>query len=133
MVQAGDYVRISLPGPSLSIDKHDWVQVRRMHYTENEERDEETLTIQLIPSPAPEIDSSDIVHFFSDESSSNFVLLRQHKKITISYHGRNETPNLHVEGIGNKLRNLAMSVGSILGLSDLQWTNLLEGLIKADL
>jgi len=132
MAMPGDYVKINVPGPSLSIDKFDWVHVHGIKDLRDEVRDEEVFDLELRPAPAPDSDGKDVAHFFDDNSSSSFVLMRQHRKITLSYHGRNERPNLGISHMRDKLRNLLMGIGAIMGISDMQWHALIKGLLDAE-
>lgn len=132
MAIPGDYVKIDVPGPSLSLTKYDWVQVRSIKESEDGQKDENAFSMELHPSPAPGSDGKDIAHFFDDTSSSSFVLMRQHRKLTLSYHGRNEVPNIGISRVRDKLRNLLMGIGAALGMSDMQWKQLIKGLLDAD-
>jgi hypothetical protein len=132
MAEAGDYVKIAVPGPSLSQTNYDWVYVEDIREEHDALRDEEMLALTLRPCPDPNAKTSDVAHFFDSESSSNFVLTRSGSKLTIAYHGRNEVPNLGITRIKDKLRNLVMGIGAILGMSDIQWKNLISGLINTD-
>jgi len=132
MAETGDYVKIAIPGPSLSETKYDWVYVEDIQETKDTDKDEAAVALTLRPCPDPNSKTSDVAHFFDHESSSTFILTREGNKITISYHGRNEVPNISIKRIKDKLRNLVMGIGAILGMSDLQWKQLIAGLIDTD-
>ena len=50
-------------------------------------------------------------------------------RVEASHYGRNEQPNTGEGGIIDKARALLITIGAYLGLSDMQWSNLIKGLL----
>jgi hypothetical protein len=49
--------------------------------------------------------------------------------VTAHYFGRNEEPNTEGLGLTDKIRNVVVAGGALAGMSELQWTALLKGLL----
>lgn len=125
-VRAGDYVRIGLPGPDNTTGKgYDWVAVRTLKFSSGKRKEQCILT--LMPCPVP--GDTATAHFFSEESSSTFLLTRDNRLVTAEYYGHNEVPNTAVPGLKETVRNMAVATGAILGLSDTLWEPLTKGLL----
>jgi hypothetical protein len=89
----GDYLRISIPGPTnQSGDGYDWVKVEDIQ--EEDTLHEEFIYIKVRPSSSPMNDKPVIAHFFDDAATSNFIVKREGTKISAEVHGRNEKPNV---------------------------------------
>ncbi|SJZ51928.1 hypothetical protein [Sediminibacterium ginsengisoli] len=125
--EKGDLFRIDLPGPGPAAGEgYDWVCVQEMEW-----RQEPVLfALTLSPCSAPGADDKDTAHFFGSEASSTFVVHLEGNTVSLSYHGRNETPNTDTEKIGDKIRNGITGVFAMAGLSELQWSALLKGLLN---
>jgi len=82
------------------------------------------------PATNPKNERKDIAHFFSEASTSSFIVKRDGNKITAAVYGRNEKPNTNTEKVTDKIRNAAIAAGAISGLSKLQWKSLVNGLVK---
>jgi len=129
-VKEGDYIQIDIPGPGLSAgDGHDWVVVERLAKNPDPAADE-SLAMVVKVSTHPDHPEKGIAHFFADGASSTFMIKRKDKMITASYHGRNEKPNLENPDVTDKLRNAVVATGALMGISELQWTALIEGFLS---
>lgn len=126
--EPGDFVRIDLPGPGEPDGSgYDWVRVE--HVGEAEANEEEQFALKLRPAPNPlEGNENDTAHFFSDAATSTFIVSVAKEKVTLEYHGRNEVLNKD-GGFINKVRNAVTGIMAWLGLSDIQWKTLINGLI----
>ncbi len=113
-----DHIQIKIPAPG-----HDWVQVKKIGKEKIDGADE-SFVLTLKVSPEPGKDTAGVDHFFSEGASSTFIIKREGNKVTASYHGRNEIPNT------DSLRNTIVAIGAMAGLSELQWTVLLKGLLE---
>jgi hypothetical protein len=132
-VHHGDLISIEIPAPATDTGEgKDWVVVEALEYDDYPDENREVIAMRLRPVPDPRTKDESVAHFFSDKSTSTFVIERDQKKITARYHGRNEKPNIETEGIVDKIRNAAVSLGALLGFSDVQWKGLLQGLIKEE-
>ncbi|MES2702366.1 MAG: hypothetical protein V4649_06995 [Bacteroidota bacterium] len=127
----GDYIRIDLPGPGpVTGDGFDWVLVEAIEYDDYPDEHRETFAIRVRPADNPTVKKNDTAHFFSSDATSTFVIERKGKQISALYHGRNEVPNMDVNMI-DKARNAAVALGAWLGMSDVQWTGLIKGLLES--
>lgn len=130
-VQQGDRFRISLPAPGPeSGNGDDWVQVENIQDEQDENADIQIISIRVRPTADPKNPTSETAHFYTNEATSTFVVKRKGNTVTAEVHGRNEVPNTEATGLWDKVRDVAVAVGSILGLSNQQWKNLTEGLLK---
>ncbi len=128
--QLGDCIKIDIPGPgSLTGKGFDWVQIEAVEDSSSETID--VISLRVRPCDSPLVTSSKVAHFFSEESSSTFMVKRESKKITASVHGRNEKPNVKPNNVIDKLRNAVIATGAILGLNKPQWKSLVEGLLQS--
>jgi len=128
-VSVGDYISIDIPAPGSSAgDGHDWVRVEKIEEGFDPDTDESfAMTMKVCENPVqPE---KGVAHFFAEGASSTFIITRKGLKVTASYHGRNETPNLDNPTLGDKIRNAVVAVGAMAGVSELQWKAFLKGLL----
>jgi hypothetical protein len=131
MAQQGDLVRIELPAPRrASASGYDWVRLD----TVKEGRDEQGPWIVLTtrPAPDPTAEKPDTAHFFSDDATGTFVIRQRGNRVEGKHYGRNEQPNTNDGNLLDKARALMVTTGAYLGLSDMQWSNLVKGLISED-
>lgn len=131
-IKVGDFIKIDLPAPgSAAGEGHDWVKVAQLGELQDPLVEQSfSLTLEVTVNPAqPE---KGIAHFFSDGATSTFIVKRKNKHVTVSYHGRNEKPNLSNEGMIDKVRNTVVALGAIAGISELQWKALVSGVNKLE-
>ena len=130
-VEKEDHFKIDIPGPGpVTGDGFDWVQIESIE--ENEEADEQSITIRVRPATNPNNERKDVAHFFSEDATSCFMVRRQNNTVTAAVYGRNEKPNTHTETLSDKARNAAVAGGAITGFSKLQWKSLVNGLVKKE-
>lgn len=123
----GDYIKIDIPGPPLPHKKYDWVHVTAIRY--DAEENGELISMQLNPTTDPALPMEDTAHFFKEEASSTFILKREERTVTISYHGRNEKANTSTDSVQENIRNFLVGISAMLGFSNLQWQSLIKGII----
>jgi len=83
----------------------------------------------IIPATA----DKDVAHFFSDESTSNFAVIRDKKLLTAAVFGRNEVPNTEYTGnILDKISHTLVGIGAVAGFSDSQWKSLVKGILNKE-
>lgn len=128
-VQVRDYFKIDIPGPGNKAGEgFDWVQVERIEEKDDEAADCESIIITVRPAPNPSTPAEDIAHFFSDDATSNFTLMRQGNTVTGGVHGRNEIPNTaSTSNLVDKARNAIIGTTAVAGLSNAQWSSLVNG------
>ena len=130
-VQKGDRFRISLPAPGPnSGNGDDWVEVENIQDEQDENADTEIVSIRVRPTSDPKNPKPDTAHFYTNEATSTFVVKRKGNTVSAEVHGRNEVPNTQTSDLWDTVRHAVVAVGSILGLSNRQWKNLTEGLLK---
>lgn len=129
--QNGDFIRVDIPGPGTATgDGYDWVRV--------EEVEDESLPtferygFRVRPARHPEKPGEDVSHFFSDESTSSFLITREGNVITAAVYDRNTKANTDATNLVEKVRDLIAGSAGLLIFSKLQWKNLTEGLVDSD-
>lgn len=129
----GDYVKINIgaPGPIVG-EGRDWVYVEKIEYDDNPDINQELIGMQLRPASAPTSDSNNAAHFFDEAATSTFIIERRNTKVKAYYKGRNEKPNTNVDNVIDKAKNLVVATSAILGLSDIQWNNLIKGFLNPE-
>ena len=111
----GALLRISLKGTM----KYDWVRVVDIY----EAADEFIVSVKPTYDPTGESgDQSVISHFFTDESTNNFCLVRKASSVTLYVIGLNEKMNTEeTDGALEAVRNAAVNLGSYLGVQRGEW------------
>jgi hypothetical protein len=129
LVQQGDYCRIDIPGPgSKSGEGYDWVQLEAVD--EVADPAIESIGIRARPVANPQNTGSGISHFYSAQSTSNFIVTREGKKVTAGVYDRNVKPNQHTDNVVDKIRHAMAGAGAIAAFSKIQWKQLVDGLLK---
>lgn len=128
--QIGDHFKIHIPAPGPdSGNGNDWVRIEAIQDETDTKTDLQIASIRVRPAANPQKPNQEVAHFFSEDSTSTFVVKRIGNMVSAEVHGRNEVPNLHANGVLDTVRHVAVAVGAILGFSDKQWQNLVEGLL----
>ncbi len=126
--QSGDLVRIELPGFHPA---YDWVRLEAvMEGTDDEGAS--WITLSTRPIPDPKATDEGTAHFFSKNATGTFIIRLAGSSVEGNHYGRNELPNTDGGNILDKARAVLVTAGAYLGLSDVQWSNLLKGLISAE-
>ena len=125
----GDFIKIDIPGPATKSGRgFDWVRVEAI--TDGSNSAGEIIAITVRPHQNPEEEQKNIAHFFTEDSTSTFIITRLNNYITTEMHGRNETQNVHTSVFKDNMRNRMVALSALLGLSYPQWKCLVKGLIK---
>ncbi len=131
LLQAGDYIRIDIPGPgSKEGNGYDWVAVKTIDDHRQLSNTSAELGILMVVCPNPFHSSTDAAHFFSSPASSSIIVTMKDDLVSTSYHGRNESINNNTNSVADNIRNTVVGLGAFIGLSEIQWKALLEGLLK---
>jgi hypothetical protein len=133
-LETGDHFKIDLPGPGSAEGKgYDWVQVEAIEDKSNADGPAEYIAFRVRPTPDPKGEHGEnVAHFLNDHSTSTFALMRDGKEVTAAVFSRNEIPNTgKAGGVIDKVRNAVVGTTAILGFSNIQWKNLLKGLLDA--
>lgn len=130
-VQKGDYFKIDIPGPGSSAGNgYDWVQVEDLNEVSQE--DVNSIGLRVRPAKNPLNDDDSVAHFYSEESTSTFIVTRENKKVTATIYDRNTKPNTDTSTVIDKIRHVVAGITAIAGLSKLQWKGLADGLVKKE-
>lgn len=128
-VEEFDYFRISIPGPgSKEGDGYDWVHVEELR--EIEEEDVQSIAFRVRPTSNPESPRKETAHFYSNESTSTFMVTREGAKVTAYIIDRNISANDEASSFTDKIRDKAVAAGAIAGLSRMQWQALANGILE---
>jgi len=131
LADEGDFMRIDIPGPGPATGAgFDWVKIEKISIRQDEEKDEDSISMRVRPSSPPKKEDNPVAHFFSPEATSTFIIRRIGKVVTAEVHGRNEKPNLEVNKERDKVRNKIVSAVAINGIADFQWKELVVGLLS---
>jgi hypothetical protein len=123
----GDHFKIDIPGPGTKAGKgYDWVQVEKIEETSDEQDDVQTILMRVRPADNPTTSNDSIAHFFSDEATSNFIVMRDKNKVSAAVRGRNEVPNTSTDKLIDKTRNAVIGASAIAGFSSPQWSRLVH-------
>ena len=128
-----DYLRIGIPGPGTRAGEgYDWVKVEAMEDSLDAATDEECFGMRVRPCADPQKEDNDTAHFFKRESTSTFIICRKGNTVTVSYHGRNETPNTNTAKVVDNIRNSIIAAGAMVGLSEAQWSALIKAFLEKE-
>lgn len=132
LAQVGDHFYIDLPATPESDagDGYEWVVIEEIVEAGNEDSLQESITMIVRPVPDPRKDDEEIAHFFSNASTSTFIVARYAEKISAEVHGRNEKPNNSNVNLHDTIRNTAIALSARIGFSGPQWEKLAAGLLE---
>lgn len=127
--QRGDYFKIDIPGPGTESGKgYDWVQIEDV--VNKTTADGEIFGFRVRPVDNPLGEKDDAAHFYSEESTSSFLVERRGNLVTASVHDRNTKPNEDAESTIDKIRDAVVGTAGVMIFSKIQWQNLTDGLVK---
>jgi hypothetical protein len=126
----GDYLRITLPVvPGSTTGKgYDWVQVEQIE--ESDVPLQRSIAMRVRPAVPPFYDKDEVAHFFTSDATSTFCVQQLGRRIKASVYGRNEKPNTEVHNLFNKIRNMVIAVGAMIGFNKPQWKSLVKGILS---
>lgn len=130
MAEEGCYISIDLPGPGPDAGGGvEWVMVEKLASEGGAHTAEAYVLMTVRPVPDPRSTGETIAHFYTDESTSTFIVRRDGLVVSAGAHGRNESPNNEDVDLHDKIRNTAIALMARIGLSGGQWQRLVNGLI----
>ncbi|GAC1313603.1 MAG: hypothetical protein NVSMB24_37050 [Mucilaginibacter sp.] len=121
-------IDLPVPGPDAG-DGLEWVMIEVIKTQGDTHTAEEFVTMTVRPAPDPRKADLSIAHFYTDASTSTFMVRRDGRVVTAGAHGRNETANNNGVDLHDKIRNTAVALLARIGLSGVQWQKLVNGLI----
>lgn len=123
--QEGDFLRIDIMGPSgLSGKGFDWVKIEDMR------EDADTYGFRVRPASQPATHRSAPDHFYNDESTSTFLVVRNGARVIVSISDRNINPNNVAGNVVDKVRNQMVAWAARTRFSQIQWQALADGLVS---
>jgi hypothetical protein len=122
----GYLMRIDLPGPS----GYDWVSIEAIEDKDSPTGNSSYIAMRVRPTQSPTDKSEETSHFYEDSATSTFVVERIGTRITAIVYGRNESPNVKNNTLIDKLRNLLITLSTILGFQKPQWKSFVVGILK---
>jgi hypothetical protein len=129
MAEKGDYFKIDIPGPGTKTGEgFDWVQIEEVEDTSLP--DGERFGFRVRPTDNPQNQKSDVAHFYSEDSTSSFIIERRNNVITASVHDRNTKPNTDTDKPIDKIRDAIVGAAGVATFSKIQWKNLTDGLVN---
>lgn len=128
-VQKGCYLRIDVPGPgSKAGDGYDWVFVEEL--SEKEEEDRQGIGFRVRPCENPLGNPDETAHFYSNESTSSFIVTREGNQVYAWIIDRNIKPNQQTGSVTDQIRDSAVGTGARGIFSKMQWQGLADGIVK---
>jgi hypothetical protein len=129
VAEEGNYLRINIPVvPGInSGNGYDWVKVEKIE--EKQGPGYRFIGMRVRPC-APPFDRHEVAHFFSPHATSTFCIERKGKKVKAAVYGRNENPNTRANKFFDKIRNIIVAIGAMIGLNKSQWKSLVKGWIE---
>ena len=125
----GYYIRIDLPAPKNKTG-YDWVIIETIEDKDSPSGNCNYIEMRVRPTHSP-TDDTQTAHFYTDNATSTFTVERIGMRITAAVYGRNEVPNVRQNNsFIDKLRNLLISITTVLGFQKPQWKSLVVGLLK---
>lgn len=127
-----DYFKIDLPGPgNREGEGYDWVYIEAIEEKSDSTGPYESIAMRVRPAENP-TRGENVAHFFTDAATSTFLVERRGREVTAAVLGRNEVPNTGTDDVVDKVRNAVVGTTAIAGLSNVQWKNLVKGLIAIE-
>jgi len=131
MPEAGNFISIDMPAPGPDAgDGLEWVIIETLISEGDEKTTEEYVAMTVRPVPDPRKAKEEIAHFYTDVSTSTFIVRRDGLQVSAGAHGRNESPNNDEVDLHDKIRNTAIALMARIGLSGGQWQKLVNALIE---
>ena len=119
----GDHIRIDLPDNFDMAGGFDWVTIEAIEYDDYPDLSTETFAMRLRPSEHPlNKNANGTPDFTANDASSTFVIERRGKRLSATYHGRNEAEETD--------SNVIVAKAAWLGLSDVQCAALIKGFVE---
>ncbi|MDV3508369.1 hypothetical protein CMU89_00775 [Elizabethkingia anophelis] len=124
------YIRIDIPGPgTVEAKGYDWVRIVEMNHQYSPDKENEDILMICRPCRSPLDTKKYTSHFYSSKATSSFLISRKGTCIKAGIYGRNEMPNLNAVFI-DKLRNIFVALGAMIGIAKIQWKTLTDGLLN---
>ena len=124
-----DYLKIDIPGPgSTEGGGYDWVMIEALYEVRDAEN--ESIGFRVRPCKNPFENKNKIAHFYADEATSNFIVIREGTNVIAWVVDHNLMPNDDAGSLVDKIRDAAVGIGALTLFSKIQWQGLVDGIIK---
>ena len=124
-----DYLKIDIPGPgSTEGGGYDWVMIEALYEVSDAEN--ESIGFRVRPCKNPFENKNKIAHFYADEATSNFIVIREGTNVIAWVVDHNLMPNDDAGSLVDKIRDAAVGMGALTLFSKIQWQGLVDGIIK---
>lgn len=125
----GDLIRIKLPAPeNKEGDGYDWVRIEAFDENKSLVSDSETFGFRVRPIENPKNKAGNIAHFYTDDATSTFLVIRYSHTVFALERGKNEVANDSNSWISN-IRNKLVAFTAMIGFSKPQWKKLVDGIL----
>lgn len=127
--EKNDYFKIDIPGPGSSEGNgYDWVRVEEVK--EINEGHIESIGFRVRPSQNPFTNKNEIAHFYSEDATSNFIVIRDGRKVIAWIVDRNIKPNDTPGSLTDKIRDTYVGIGAMTMFSKAQWQSLANAIVN---
>ena len=124
-----DYLKIDIPGPgSTEGGGYDWVMIEALYEVRDAEN--ESIGFRVRPCKNPFENKNKIAHFYADEATSNFIVIREGTNVIAWVVDHNLMPNDDAGSLVDKIRDATVGIGALTLFSKIQWQGLVDGIIK---
>ncbi|HTF20512.1 MAG TPA: hypothetical protein VK658_20710 [Chryseolinea sp.] len=121
----GDYLRIDIMGPGgTSGSGFDWVKIEQL------QDEPDSFGFRVRPTSHPSAHRAVPDHFYDDESTSTFQVIRAGCRVIVSISDRNTKPNSVAANVVDKVRNHVVAWAARARFSQIQWQSLADGLVS---
>lgn len=128
--QEGDLIRINIPAPpNAEGGDYDWVVIEKFDRVGEDSSGKQSFGFRVRPVPNPGKAHSQEAHFYTQRTTSTFLICRSGATVYAMERGRNEKPNLK-GSFWNKVRNFFVGLGAMLGLSIPMWKLWAESMLE---
>ncbi len=124
----GHLIRIKLPAPNKEGYGYDWVRIEEFEEKKSLVSDSEVYGFRVRPVENPKNKSGDTAHFYTDDATSTFLVIRYSHTVFALERGKNEVPNDSDSWLAT-IRNKLVAITAMIGLSKPQWKKLVDGIL----
>lgn len=125
----GNLIRIKLPAPANKEgDGFDWVRIEEFEDSRSLLNDSDVFGFRVRPVENPQNKTGNSAHFYTDDATSTFLIVRYSHTVFALERGKNEVAN-DSDSFLASVRNKLVALFAMIGLSKPQWQKLMDGLL----
>lgn len=126
-VKEGDYLRVDIMGPGgTSGGGYDWVRIEQL----DDDTEGQRFGFRVRPASHPTALRDIPDHFYDQNSTSTFQVVREGRKVIVAISDRNTKPNSQANNVVDVVRNRVVAWAAKARFSEIQWQLLADGLIS---